>query len=385
MLATDIELRLQIRASLHMFVDAEEAAAQLAKAEDLAAKLGDPRHIAMVSATKSHYLWMKGQSRGEPLTLARSALAIAEEVGDLPLQVWTNHTLGGIYMVIGDYRAAARHLRGNLNLLSGERAMERMDMPGFPAVLSRSWLAWTLAEMGNFGEASAHGTEGLRLAEALGHPYSLIQLLTSLGRVHALRGELIDASAVFQRARALSVEWNLPFWALLLTVCHGWMLARTGRVAEGLAIQEEPIRAYDRAGGAYYPLFILFYAETLLLADQITTATERARQALGMSQERGERGHEAYAWHLLGEIAITAAHPDFETADSNYRQALTLAESLSMRPLAAHCHLGLAKLYRQTGQRDQVGEHLTHAITMYREMGIRYWLAQAEAELAAVR
>jgi hypothetical protein len=52
-----------------------------------------------------------------------------------------------------------------------------------------------------------------------------------------------------------------------------------------------------------------------------------------------------------------------------------------MRPLVAHCHLGLGKLDRRTGQRDEAREHLTTATTMDREMGMTYWLEQAEAEL----
>jgi hypothetical protein len=51
-----------------------------------------------------------------------------------------------------------------------------------------------------------------------------------------------------------------------------------------------------------------------------------------------------------------------------------------MRPLVAHCHLGLGKLYRRTGQREQGNEHLTTARAMYREMDMRFWLERAEAE-----
>ena len=54
-----------------------------------------------------------------------------------------------------------------------------------------------------------------------------------------------------------------------------------------------------------------------------------------------------------------------------------------MRPLVAHCRLGLAKLYRRRGKREQAQEHLTTAATMYREMGMTYWLEKAEAELQA--
>ena len=54
---------------------------------------------------------------------------------------------------------------------------------------------------------------------------------------------------------------------------------------------------------------------------------------------------------------------------------------LGMRPLVAHCHLGLGKLYRRTGKPEQAQEHLTTATTMYREMGMTYWLEKAEAEM----
>jgi tetratricopeptide (TPR) repeat protein len=84
---------------------------------------------------------------------------------------------------------------------------------------------------------------------------------------------------------------------------------------------------------------------------------------------------------LLGDIAC---HPDrFEadTAEPHYRQALALAVELGLRPSMAHCHLGLAKLYLRTGKREQAQEHLSTATTMYREMDMRFWLEQAEAEL----
>ena len=59
---------------------------------------------------------------------------------------------------------------------------------------------------------------------------------------------------------------------------------------------------------------------------------------------------------------------------------MALAGVLGMRPLVAHCHLGLGKLYGRTGQREPAQEHLTNATTMYREMGMTYWLEQAAAE-----
>jgi hypothetical protein len=68
-------------------------------------------------------------------------------------------------------------------------------------------------------------------------------------------------------------------------------------------------------------------------------------------------------------------------AEAHYWKALALAEPRGMRPLIAHCHLGLGKLYRRTGQREQAHQHLTIATTMYREMDMQFWLEQAETEM----
>ena len=71
-------------------------------------------------------------------------------------------------------------------------------------------------------------------------------------------------------------------------------------------------------------------------------------------------------------------------ADAAYRQALALAEPRGMRPLVAHCHLGLGKLHRRTGKREQAREHLTTAMTLYREMDMQFWLGQTEDAMRVV-
>jgi hypothetical protein len=63
---------------------------------------------------------------------------------------------------------------------------------------------------------------------------------------------------------------------------------------------------------------------------------------------------------------------------------MALAHELQARPLTAHCHLGLAKLHRVTGKREQAREHITTATTMYGEMDMPFWLKQAEAEMSVL-
>ena len=63
-----------------------------------------------------------------------------------------------------------------------------------------------------------------------------------------------------------------------------------------------------------------------------------------------------------------------------YGQAMGLAQVLGMRPLVAHCHLGLGKVARHAGEGERARTCVGTAATMYREMGMHFWLKKAEAE-----
>jgi tetratricopeptide (TPR) repeat protein len=127
-----------------------------------------------------------------------------------------------------------------------------------------------------------------------------------------------------------------------------------------------------------------YLAEGYLHAHRAVEAREAALRALHLARGHEERGDEAWALNLLGEIAALANPPDVPTAEAQYGEAMALAAELGMRPLVAHCHLGLGKLYRRTGDLVKAEEHLATAATMYREMGMTFWLEKADAALSGV-
>jgi hypothetical protein len=81
---------------------------------------------------------------------------------------------------------------------------------------------------------------------------------------------------------------------------------------------------------------------------------------------------------------LTLGQQDDEILGRRSRES-RVAENSRMRPLVAHCHLGLGELYRRTGKREKAQGHLTTATALYREMDMRFWLEQAEAEINASR
>jgi tetratricopeptide (TPR) repeat protein len=122
----------------------------------------------------------------------------------------------------------------------------------------------------------------------------------------------------------------------------------------------------------------LYAGISSLSARQIDEAASYAREALALTRRLPARGNEAHALCLNGDIAAAAGAED---AEGYYREALALAKPRGMRPLIAHCHLGLGKMNHHAGDPGQAQEHLTIATAMYREIGMTYWLGQAEAEL----
>jgi sugar phosphate isomerase/epimerase len=162
----------------------------------------------------------------------------------------------------------------------------------------------------------------------------------------------------------------------------GWTLALSCRVREGLDYVERAVTIHERLGmKVYLSMFYVRWAEALLLGGHIDRAKDTAERALDLAAQSGERGIEATAYHLLGAAFATGAADDIERTLRHYESARALGAELGMRPLVAHCHLGLGKLYRRTSRREQAQEHITTATTMYREMDMRFWLEQAEAEM----
>jgi len=153
-----------------------------------------------------------------------------------------------------------------------------------------------------------------------------------------------------------------------------------GRTTEAVARLEEAVTAGESTH-SLDPYTLVSLGQAYLSAGRSEDASRCAREALAMCRQRTRRDMEADALHLIGDLAARREPPASQEAMAHYRQALALAEPHGMRPLVAHCHLGLGQLYRRLGVREQAGEHLATATTMYREMGMTYWLEKAEAEM----
>ena len=165
--------------------------------------------------------------------------------------------------------------------------------------------------------------------------------------------------------------------------------ALSGRTTEALPLLTQTIEhvAAGRHGGEHGGVrarTLAELSEALLLVGRVEDASALAEQLLELSRTHPGRGYQAHAYRLLGDIAMHRDPLQSELAAAHYQQSLALAEAPGMRPLQAHCHRGLGRLYAATGQREQARTALATAIDLYRAMEMTFWLPETEAALAQV-
>jgi len=317
---------------------------------------------------------------GEPeeaMRAARRGRVIGENLDDFALQIVADAYLGWAHHSLGDCRKATDLFRQSVLRLGPDLFGERFGQAAIPAVFARARLAWCLAELGEFGEGCLYGEEAMQIAEAADQPFSVVVASISLGSLSLLKGDLAKAIAALEHAVSLCRVWNIPTWLPTAASSLGYAYVLSGRLTEAFPLLEEAINLAASMKIGYHDAFQLGWLSEGLLADHRSEAAiPLVEQALRLAREGRRRGQEACAQLLLGDIASHRDPPDAGTAEDYYRKAMALAEQLGMRPLVAHCHAGLAKLYRRTGKRNESDEHFRTATSMYREMGMTYWLGR---------
>jgi tetratricopeptide (TPR) repeat protein len=377
-----IDLRLALRTALLPSGNLGRILAYLHEAEALAAALGDSRRLGQISARLSRHFHLRG-AHDQALAAGQRALALATTGGDVVRHALVNQTIGTIYHAQGDYRRAIDCFEQTLACLDGTRRRERFGELVFPAVFSRAWPAVCHAELGTFAQGRAIGEEGLRIAEAVDHPGSLLLASWGIGLLILCQGDLPRALPLLERAVGLCQEADMPAWFPWMVPALGAAYTLSGRIADAVPLLTQAMEQATTMESIVHRLpGALSLGEAQMLAGRLEEAQALAEHALALTREHQERGNEAYALRLLADITARREPPNVAQAETHYQQALVLAGKLGMRPLQAHCHLGLGTLYLKTERPEQARTELSAAIELYRAMDMTCWLPQAEAALA---
>jgi class 3 adenylate cyclase/tetratricopeptide (TPR) repeat protein len=376
------EIRLELRPVLQQLGEIRRMVKHLREAETLAERLSDDARRGRVCALTTNAHSLLGEL-DEALESGSLALRIAGRLGDLRLRILATSYLEQAHYWRGEYEQVVRLAADNLAVLPADWTYEYFGNTTPPSVFDRNWLVLSLAELGRFPEAAEHAAEAIRLAAPTHHAYTEAQAHRAAGTLHLITGD-------WARARSLIERWIAPLRAAnavnLLpdgVAASAWAFAQLGETSEALNRVREGEQLLERfvARGIVGNLGWIFHSlgRACLLLGRLGEARRLADRAVEFSPRHA--GLAAHAHHLLGDIATHPNRFAAEGGQAHYCQALALAEPRGMRPLVAHCHLGLGTLHRRTSQREQARDHLTTAMTMYRDMDMRSWFEQAEAEV----
>ena len=369
-----IDLRFEIRQSYVPLREPERMLEHLREAQTQAEAIEDRARLGWALIYRAHGLFLSGDSHGA-IESGQRGLAIAEALEDPYLQESANFYLAQVCHWVGNYRRGVELLGRNVTTLETE--LKRRGVDSKQCVNSRTFLAWCLAELGEFAAATAAADEAISMAETAGSAYWLVHACSGAGLVRLRRGDAEGAIVFAERAAELCRGRDFTaLWAISASIL-GPAYTLAGRVGDAISLLEQ---AAAIASALAAPVLI-FLGEACLLAGRIDEARHAASRALELSAERAEQGWQAWGLRLMGDVA---AQTDAGRAEDAYRRGLALASALGMQPLVAHCHLGLGGLHRRGDKPREAGEHLDAAITLLRRLDMTRWLANAERERALI-
>jgi class 3 adenylate cyclase/tetratricopeptide (TPR) repeat protein len=368
------EIRLELRPVLRQLGEVRPMLEHLREAEALAERLKDDRRRCQVCSFMTTVLSTLDEL-DDALVTGTRAVEIAGRGGDVRLGAVATSCLEEAYYYRGEYEHVVEIATASLPAMPVEWGNEYLGLAVPASVFGRSWLIMGLAELGRFAEAAKYETEAIQLAEKTQNAHTIGWAHLAASMLHLFDGD-------WSKARSLLDHWmNVPGtevamlfpWAV---ASSAWALAQVGEDGEALKRVREGERLLElqtargivghRAWGYHAA------SRACLLLGQLNEARDLGCRAVESAQR--QPGFTAHALRLLGDLATHPDEFDAESGEAHYRKALALAQLHGMRPLVAHCRLGLGKLYDRVGQPEQARENMTAATKLYQEMDMHFWL-----------
>ena len=384
---TYLDLRLELRSSLYVAGELGRSIANLDLAETVATTLGDTTRLAWILAYRGEDARLVGDLSHARACLDR-ARSLAANTESEVLEALVAEYSGMVLYGIGEYRESLECFRAseavfrNVNSTTREWTRVAAGSAEAASIINQTWLARVLAVTGQFDEAVTPAEKAVASAKRSESPYAALQAAMALGDIYRQRGEWVAATKALEQAQRITQEREFRLMTSWVDSRLGVAYVAAGHPVGGLQLLRNAVANLGPAKrDVRYSLVVRLLGEGCALVGELEEALARAKEAKNIAETLGPRGEEALADWLLAYAC--AARGLGEESERHFFAALTQASVLGMRPLVAHCHLGLSELYRRRDNGGQAYQHLTTAKAMYREMGMTYWLEKAEAELAA--
>src|SRR5262249_1490035 len=259
--------------------------------EPRGAELGEESRLGRVYSYLVNYHYLNGEP-DLANEYGERCLRIADATEALALQALARGYLGLSCHAQGQYRRAELILRQNVDALAMARGAAA-DQSAISYVTSSGWLAFTLAELGDFHAADACADQALRVADRSGPGYGHAIARRLAGSGWRRPGHFDRAFGYLQPSLEACREKHLDVWRPLPASLLGLTQALAGRLDEALPLLRDGVHLSEVLGvNAYLALWMLNLAEGQMPAGQLDQARETARPALDLAVPHTERSHQ---------------------------------------------------------------------------------------------
>jgi tetratricopeptide (TPR) repeat protein len=389
-----VDLCLAMRPCVTPLADMKRLLASAQHAAPLLASLGDAKREALTLGYQAAALVNLGRTQ-EGSALAERALNLAELLADPLVRTSAYFFLGQARMRVARFREAIESFERDAGISADGLIALSSDAGGGGTLDARSALsscvfsdiegAEAYCALGSYEAAQGRAQEAWRIAQGIGIVYFRALAEMGLGLAHLSRGEIRTAIPLLEHAHELGEAADFPGLIIHAACGLGPAYNLTDRTDEAAQVLERGWVLAKAGGFMHYGVICLTHlAEAFSLAGRNDRASGCIERALGTAVESSFGARVASALQVRARIRARGCETDAGAALQDYEAARSLAHELGMRPLVAHCHLGLGRVYAGAGDREQAREHLHTALAMYRDMEMHHWPEQAESALRAL-
>jgi tetratricopeptide (TPR) repeat protein len=344
----------------------EEAQEWTDRAFDLAERLLDPDELARLLLWAGKRYFQQGDNRRAEEHWLRS-LEISQETGDVIMQAHLYQNLGWHSKVVGDYQLALDRLERGKQL-----AQQSED------VQSLSWISATLGEtyyaLGQWKQAIAAFQESLRNAEQAGERKTSSRVYSFLGDIYRKQGRWTEADECYQRALAAITATGTPQTLFVVHLSLAMINMERRRYVKAKEHLEKCWEIASRGVGYTSRMAAVQSAmgELALLTGAIDEATAHVARATALAEEAGVRQELAYATMIKGMIA--ARTQAWENAAQLLGEAKSAFEELGDKYNVGRANAELASMRLQRQQeadRAAAEQHILAARAIFTDLGAR--------------
>jgi class 3 adenylate cyclase/tetratricopeptide (TPR) repeat protein len=327
----ELDLRFLLRNTLFWLGRAGSIGEHLAVAEGLARQIGDDRGVTKALCQRAHNAWQMGAWH-DALSIGEAALSMSDKIEDLGLKVSTSFYMGLANHALGNYASAAKLLAENVTILFGDLARERFGAVSIGSVVSGSYLAICLTELGHIGEAVCAADRARSIAYEAGGPFDRIQADLATVTPDLIRGDAAERIPLLENALSLCKSSSLAVLLPRTVAALALAYALAGRIDAALELTAERT---ERSGEAVRAMSLVASGQALLIAGRVMDAASRANTLIQHCNATNQAGAKGWGLYLLAcTHAFEASWLESKTV---LEAAIALAKPRGMLPLLARC------------------------------------------------